>query len=64
MVTLFRNAVIDVMPPAVKSRLEDVVGFNSKTHKEFCDNVSPAVGQYRKKMNKSSRIKKMSYREN
>ncbi len=26
MATLFRNAVIDAMPQAVKSRLEDVVG--------------------------------------
>ncbi len=48
MATLFRNAVIDAMPQAVKSRLEDVVGLNSKTHKEFCNHVSHAVEQYRK----------------
>ncbi|KAI2651141.1 Rho guanine nucleotide exchange factor 17 [Labeo rohita] len=36
------------MPPAVKSRLEDVVGLNSKSHKEFCDHVSHALEQYRK----------------
>ncbi len=47
MATLFRNAVINAMPQAVKSRLEDVVGLNSKTHKEFCDHVSPAVEQHR-----------------
>ncbi len=48
MSTLFRNAVIDAMPQAVKSRLEDVVNLNSKTHKEFCDHVSHAVEQHRK----------------
>ncbi len=31
MATLFRNAVIDAMPQAVKSRLEDGVVLNSKT---------------------------------
>ncbi len=36
------------MPQAVKSRLEDVVSLNSKTHKEFCDHVSHAVEQHRK----------------
>ncbi len=30
MATLFRNAVIYAMPQAIKSRLEDVVGLNSK----------------------------------
>ncbi len=48
MATLFRNAVIDAMPQAVKSRLEDVIGLNSKTHKELCDHVSHAVEQHRK----------------
>ncbi|KAL0152317.1 hypothetical protein M9458_052040 [Cirrhinus mrigala] len=48
MATLLRQAVIDAMPPAVKCRLEDVVGLNSKTHKEFCDHVSHAVEQFRK----------------
>ncbi len=47
MATLFRNAVIDAMLQAVKSRLEDVVGLNSKTHKELCDHVSHAVEQHR-----------------
>ncbi len=63
MATLFRNAVIDAMPQAVKSRLEDVVGLNSKTHKEFCDHVSQQWSNT-EKMNKSSRPKRKSYREN
>ncbi len=45
MATLFGNAVIDAMPQAVKRRLEDVVGLNSKTHKELCDHVSHAATQ-------------------
>ncbi|KAL0176873.1 hypothetical protein M9458_029203, partial [Cirrhinus mrigala] len=48
MATLFRNAIIEAMPQTVKSKLEDVVGLNSKTHKEFCDHVSHAVELYRK----------------
>lgn len=48
MATLFRNAIVDAMPQPVKSKLEDVVGLNSKTHKEFCDHVTHAVEQYRK----------------
>ncbi|KAL1268406.1 hypothetical protein QQF64_033769 [Cirrhinus molitorella] len=36
------------MPTAVKAKLEDVVGLNSKTHKEFRDHVVHAVEQYRK----------------
>ncbi len=47
MATLFRNAVINAMPQAVKSRLEDVVSFNSKTHKEFRDRVSHEMEQHR-----------------
>ncbi len=47
MATLFRNALIDAMPQAVKSRLEDVVSLNSNTHKEFSDHVSHAIEQYR-----------------
>ncbi|XP_057194085.1 uncharacterized protein LOC130556800 [Triplophysa rosa] len=48
MAALFRNAIVDSMPPVVKARLEDVVGLNSKSHKEFCDHVTHAVEQYRK----------------
>lgn len=48
LITMFRNAVVDAMPPAVKSKLEDVVGLNSKPHKEFCDYVAHAVEQHRK----------------
>lgn len=48
MTALFRTTVVDAMPPRVKVKLEDVVGLNSKTHKEFCDHVAYAVKQYRK----------------
>ncbi len=48
MATVFRHAVIDAMPQAVKSRLEDMVSLISKTHKELCDHVSHAVEQHRK----------------
>lgn len=48
MTTLFRTAIVEAMPSAVKARLEDVVGLNSKTTKEFCDHVAHAVEQYRK----------------
>lgn len=48
MTTLFRNAIVDAMPQTVKSKLEDVVGLNSKSHKEFCDHVSHAVDLFRK----------------
>ncbi len=41
--TLFRNVVIDAIPKAVKSRLEDVVGLNSKT--QNFDHASHAVKQ-------------------
>lgn len=36
------------MPPIVKSKFEDVVGLNSKSHKVFCDYVAHAVEQHRK----------------
>lgn len=47
MTTTFREAIVDAMPPAVKTKLGDVVGFNSKVHKEFCDYVTHDVEQYR-----------------
>ncbi len=37
------------MPSTVKVKLEDVVGLNSKSHKEFRDHVVHAVEQYRRK---------------
>ncbi|XP_067255976.1 involucrin-like [Chanodichthys erythropterus] len=46
MTTLFRTAIVEAMPSAVKARLEDVVGLNSKTTEEFCDHVAHAVEQY------------------
>ncbi|KAL0152038.1 hypothetical protein M9458_052642 [Cirrhinus mrigala] len=45
---LFRTTIVEAMPAAVKAKLEDVVGLNSKTHKEFRDHVVHAVEQYRK----------------
>lgn len=43
MTTLFRNAIVDAIPQAVKNKLEVVVSLNSKTHKKFCDHVTHAV---------------------
>ncbi|KAJ8342668.1 hypothetical protein SKAU_G00325960 [Synaphobranchus kaupii] len=48
MTTLFRTSIVEVMPPPVRSRLEDVVGLNSKTHREFCDHVIHTVEKHRK----------------
>ncbi|KAI2647268.1 Elongation factor G-like protein [Labeo rohita] len=45
---LFRTAIVEAMPLTVKAKLEDVVGLNSKTHKEFRDHVVHAVEQHRK----------------
>ncbi|XP_016341315.1 uncharacterized protein LOC107688212 isoform X2 [Sinocyclocheilus anshuiensis] len=45
---LFRTAIVEAMPTTVKVKLEDVVGLNSKSHKEFRDHVVHAVEQYRK----------------
>ena len=45
---LFRAAIMEAMPTVVKAKLEDVVGLNSKTTREFCDHVTHAVEQYRK----------------
>ncbi|KAI2647270.1 Gag-Pol polyprotein [Labeo rohita] len=45
---LFRTAIVEAMPSAVKAKLEDVVGLNSKSHKEFRDHVVHAVEQYRR----------------
>ncbi len=49
---LFRTAIVEAMPSAVKVKLEDVVGLNSKTHKEFRDHVVHAVEQYRRQESK------------
>ncbi|KAJ8356658.1 hypothetical protein SKAU_G00194520 [Synaphobranchus kaupii] len=48
MTTLFRTSIVEAMPPPVRSRLEDVVGLNSKTHREFCDHVIHTVEKHRK----------------
>ncbi len=60
MATLFINAVIDAMPQAIKSRLEDVVGLNSKTHMTMC------LMQWSNTeiMNRNSRAKRKRYRGN
>lgn len=41
------NSVPEAIPQSVKSRLEDVVGLTSNSHKEFCDHVIHAVEKYR-----------------
>ncbi|XP_048045690.1 uncharacterized protein LOC125267784 [Megalobrama amblycephala] len=56
--TLFRTAIVEAMPPAVKTRLEDVVGLNSKSPKEFCDHVAHAVEQHRKNEQKLKKSRK------
>ncbi len=45
---LFRTAIVEAMPSTVKVKLEDVVGLNSKSHKEFRDHVVHALEQYRR----------------
>ncbi|KAE8285748.1 hypothetical protein D5F01_LYC15415 [Larimichthys crocea] len=40
------------MPGPVKSRLEDVVGLESKTHRKFCDHVIHAIDRHRKEEQK------------
>ncbi len=46
--TALSTAIVEAMPSTVKVKLEDVVGLNSKTHKEFRDHVVHAVEQYRR----------------
>lgn len=45
---LFRTAIVEAMPAVMKVKLEDVVGLNSKSHKEFRDHVIHAVEQHRR----------------
>ncbi|KAJ8360930.1 hypothetical protein SKAU_G00174550 [Synaphobranchus kaupii] len=45
---MWRTLRVEAMPPPVRSRLEDVVGLNSKPHREFCDHGIHAVEKYRK----------------
>ncbi|KAE8277466.1 hypothetical protein D5F01_LYC24593 [Larimichthys crocea] len=49
---IFRNSIIEAMPGPVKSRLEDVVGLASKTHRKFCDHVIHAIDRHRKEEQK------------
>lgn len=46
--TLFGTSVIEAMPGPVNSRLDDVMGVTSKSHREFCDHVIHAVERHRK----------------
>ncbi len=55
---LFRTAIVEAMPAEVKSKLEDMVGLNSKSHKEFRDHVVHAMEQYRKRGLKMKRQEK------
>lgn len=49
---LFRTSIVEAMPSAAKSRLEEVVGLESKSHREFCDHVTHAVERQRKEEKK------------
>lgn len=57
MTTLFRTSVVDAMPTPVKSRLEDVVGLTSKSHREFCEHVIHAIEKYRRDEQRAKRTR-------
>ncbi|XP_072890403.1 uncharacterized protein [Hemitrygon akajei] len=46
--SLFRQSILDAMPPQVKSKLEEVVGLSSLTPQAFSDHVVHAVEKYRR----------------
>ncbi|XP_072924035.1 uncharacterized protein [Hemitrygon akajei] len=46
--SLFRQSILDAMPPQVKSKLEEVVGLSSLTPRAFSDHVVHAVEKYRR----------------
>lgn len=46
--TLFRNLVTEALPMIVQSRLEEVVGLTSMSHRQFCDHVVHAIKNHRK----------------
>ncbi|XP_035287150.1 uncharacterized protein LOC118234599 isoform X2 [Anguilla anguilla] len=48
MTTLFRKAIREGMSPEVGRRLDEVVGLNTMTHREFVDHVVHAVDRQRK----------------
>ncbi|XP_073727104.1 uncharacterized protein [Misgurnus anguillicaudatus] len=60
---LFRKAIVEAVPPPVKTKLEDVVELNSKSHKEFCDHVSHAVKQHQKNELKATTTERERERE-
>lgn len=45
---VFRTSIIESIPSAVGSRLEDVVGLESKPIREFEDHVAHTVAKCRK----------------
>ncbi|KAG5853810.1 hypothetical protein ANANG_G00030470 [Anguilla anguilla] len=49
MISLFRKAIREGMSPEVGRRLDEVVGLNTMTHREFVDHVVHAVDRQRKK---------------
>ncbi|XP_072899088.1 uncharacterized protein [Hemitrygon akajei] len=46
--SLFRQSILDAMPPQVKSKLEEVVGLSSLTPQAFSDHIVHAVEKYRR----------------
>ncbi|XP_064195190.1 uncharacterized protein LOC135256880 [Anguilla rostrata] len=48
MTTLFRKAIQEGMSPELGRRLDEVVGLNTMTHREFVDHVVHAVDRQRK----------------
>ncbi|XP_072880626.1 uncharacterized protein [Hemitrygon akajei] len=46
--SLFRQSILDAMPPQVKSKLEEVVGLSSLTPQAFSDHVVHTVEKYRR----------------
>ncbi|KAJ8369282.1 hypothetical protein SKAU_G00093100 [Synaphobranchus kaupii] len=54
MTAMFRAAILEGLPELAKSRLEEVVGLSSKTHREFVDHVIHAVERGRLEEKKQS----------
>ncbi|KAJ8359053.1 hypothetical protein SKAU_G00155780 [Synaphobranchus kaupii] len=54
MTVMFRAAILEGLPELAKSRLEEVVGLSSKTHREFVDHVIHAVERGRLEEKKQS----------
>ncbi|KAJ8369274.1 hypothetical protein SKAU_G00093020 [Synaphobranchus kaupii] len=54
MTAMFRAAILEGLPELAESRLEEVVGLSSKTHREFVDHVIHAVERGRLEEKKQS----------